>query len=53
MGPPDTSHAPGQGVCHNHLTYFSGDRNVGDLAPRTYGKLVEENTEYTFILEDR
>ena len=40
--PLDTSHAPGQRVRHNHLTYFSGDRNVGDLVPRTCGKLVEK-----------
>ena len=41
--PLDTSHAPGQRVHHNHLIYFFGNRNVGDLVVRTYGKLVEKN----------
>ena len=43
--PLDTSHAPGQRVRHNHLTYFSGYRNVGDLVSRTYEKLIEKNTD--------
>ena len=42
--PLATSHAPGQGVRHNHLTYFFGDRNVGDLVPRSDGKLVEKKS---------
>ena len=51
--PLDTSHAPGQRVRHNHLTYFSGYRNVGDLVSRTYEKLIEKNTDYSFILEEK
>ena len=50
--PLDTSHAPGQRVRHNHLTYFSGDRNVGDLVSRTYGKLVEK-TQNTHFFQKR
>ena len=52
--PLDTSHAPGQGVCHNPLTYFSGDRNVGwlDLVSRTYGKLVEK-PQSTHLIQKR
>ena len=51
--PLDTSHAPGQRVRHNHLTYFPGDRNVDDLVSLIYGKLVEKNTDYSFILEEK